>query len=319
MKYEQNLQIKLRDRYRRLYKTGQDAYVTECRYLRSFVLNSPALRAIVESVQRFDPEFIAKDWIDQNINSDGYDWPNTEEGRAKVVWQLLNDLADGNAQINLFAFSFAPFGERDLDAALRCMTDQAIEPFVDYLQERLGTASQTLYLMERLKRRLETFDVNELYARYNTDKKHGEAIYDRYIQKFLFDQGVDYIISQPRSASGEADNIANLGSDDSLVEETKLYNGDNYDVSYIRKGFNQAVQYAHDYGKTVSYLIVINLSENNLQISSDEEATLWPPRLHASGVTVFVIAIRARPMPSASLRGSQKTVAVTRDDLVRLE
>ncbi|WP_329051231.1 hypothetical protein OG738_03795 [Amycolatopsis sp. NBC_01488] len=319
MKYEQNLQVKLRDRYRRLYKTGQDAYVTECRYLRSFVLKSPALRAIVESAERADPGLSVEDWIDQNINSDGYDWPDSEEGRASVIWRLLNDIAQGKANVLQLGTSFAPVGERDIDTILRYMTEQAIEPFVEYLEERLGTASQTLYLLERLKRRLETFDVDELYARYDADKTHGEAIYDRYIQKFLFDQGVDYIISQPRSASGEADNIANVGSDDSLVEETKLYNGDHYDVSYIRKGFNQAVHYAHDYGKTVSHLIVINLSENNLQISSDDDATLWPPRLHASGVTVFVVVIRARPMPSASYRGSQKTVAVTRDDLAHLE
>lgn len=319
MKYEQNLQVKLRERYRRLYKTGQDAYVVECRYLRKFILKSPALSAIVESVERFAPEFDVAEWIDQNVNSDGYDWPDFEEGRAKVVWQFLKDIADENVQPYQLAHSFSPVDERSIDAQLRYLTEQAVEPFVEYLEERLGTASQTLYLLERLKRRIETFDIDELYGQYQENPSRGEEVYDRYIRKFLFDQGVDYIISQPRSASGEADNVAGLEGDDSLVEETKIFNGDSYGVPYIRKGFNQAVQYAHDYGKTVSHLIVLNLSEKNLQISSDEEATLWPPRMHASGVTVFVVVIRARPMPSASLRGSQKTVSVSRDDIVKLE
>jgi hypothetical protein len=196
------------------------------------------------------------------------------------------------------------------------MTGAAIEPFVEYLEERIGTASQTLYLLERLKRRIETFDGAGLLVKYKDDPGHGEAIYDRYIRKFLFDQGVDYVLSQPRSASGDADIVAALESEDALVEETKLYNGDPYGVSYLRKGFNQAIQYAHDYSKTVSHLIIINLSEDNLQLPSDEDTAIWPPRLHSSGVTVYMILVRAANLPSASKLGSQRTVKVLRSDLV---
>jgi hypothetical protein len=135
------------------------------------------------------------------------------------------------------------------------------------------------------------------------------------MQRFLFDQGVE-VISKARSASGEADAVANLDSDDALVVEMKLYDGASNSVSYLRKGFNQAVQYAHDYNKTAAHLVVVNLSGNNLQFESDEDSAMWPPRLHASGVTIYVVTIRSLPMKSASLRGNEKTPLISRRDLV---
>lgn len=316
MRYEQNLQVKLRERYRRLFKSSNDAYATECGYFRKFILRVPVLKAIVDSLQQFDPDLDASEWIKENIDWQGYAWPDSEEGRAKVVWQLVGDVADGKQEPFRIAHAFTTSNSPSILAALRDMTEQAIEPFVEYLEERIGTASQTLYLLERLKRRIEAFDIDELFTEYSNDTAHGEAIYDRYIRKFLFDQGVDYVLSQPRSASGDADIVAELNSEDALVEETKLYNGESYGVAYIRKGLNQAVQYAHDYSKTTAHLIVVNVSNDNLQLPSDEDTGIWPPRLHTAGVTVYIVVIRAAKLPSASNRGSQRTVTVSRSELI---
>lgn len=316
MRYEQDIQVKLRERYRRLFKTGLATYDTECGYLRAFIHRVPALKTITDMIERSLPDLDADSWLKDNIHRRGYSWPDTEEGRAKVIWQLLNNLADGTTAPLQISGGFSPSSGGNTSSQLRDMTEQAIEPFVEYLEERLGTESQTLYLLERLKRRIEAFDAEELHATYEKDSARGEAIYDRYIQKFLFDQGIDYIISQPRSSSGEADIIANLESDDAIVEETKLYNGDSYGKSYLRKGFNQAIQYAHDFNKVSAHLVIVNLSPNNLQLPSDEDPSIWPPRLHSSGVTVYMVSVRALPADSASRRGSQKTVQISREDLV---
>jgi hypothetical protein len=100
------------------------------------------------------------------------------------------------------------------------------------------------------------------------------------------------------------------------VEETKLYDGESYKIAYVAKGFNQAVQYAQDYGKTAAHLIVINLSEHNLQIPSDEDTKLWPQRLQSGGVTVYIVVVRARPLPPASKRGKQPVKTIAREDLI---
>jgi hypothetical protein len=197
------------------------------------------------------------------------------------------------------------------------MTEAAIEPLIEYLEERLGSESEVLYLLERFKRRIEAFDHEELYRAYQANTRQGEAVYDRYLRKFLFDQGVDYPFSQPASASGQADVISELEGDDPLVCEVKLYDGDKYSVSYVGKGLNQAVEYAHDYGKTVAHLVIINLSEHGLQLPSDEDPKLWPPRLNVSGVTVYLVAVRGLPLPSASTRSRPAPKVVKREDLVR--
>ncbi|HEX6341381.1 hypothetical protein [Umezawaea sp.] len=314
MRYERDLQVRIRERYKRLFKTGHDVYDVQCGYVRDFILKSPALRAIVEQLEHSLPELDATKWVADNFDYHNHKWPNSEQGRAKVVWHMLRSFADGSVDPLQISHSFS--NERNINASVREMTEQVMEPFVEYLEERLGTESETLYLLERLKQRIERFDSDELFARYEADTAHGEDIYDRYIQKFLFDQGADHVIAKPRTASGEADVVSNLDSDDALIEETKLYDGASYGVSYIRKGFNQAVQYAHDHGKTAAHLIVINLSDDNLQIASDEDVAIWPPRVHSSGVTVYIVVVRARPSPSASKRGSQKTVQVTREKLI---
>ena len=188
---------------------------------------------------------------------------------------------------------------------------------INFLEYRIGTESDILYLLDKVKRRIEFFDKDRLYEDYLANKGHREDVYDQYVRRYLFDQGVDYPFSQPRSASGAADIVSGLETDDPFVSEIKLYDGDSYGVAYLAKGFNQAVQYAQDYGKTSAYFLVMNLSDHNLHMPSDEDAQMWPPRLHAAGVTVYMVVIRTKPLPSASKHGKQTTKHVVRGDLIR--
>jgi hypothetical protein len=274
VRYERDLQVRLRERYRRLFKTDYQVYGREANYFRQYALGVPALRAIIDSVVRAEPDLDADEWIEKRFTYGSYEWPDTEAGRAKLAWRMIERMATGKSEAVGLAHSFSY--ERNINAGVREMTEKAIEPFIEYLEERIGSESEVLYLLERLKRRIEAFDQEELYAKYGTDTQHGEETYDRYIRKFPFDQGIDNPFSQPRSASGEADIVSGLDRNDPLVEETKLYDGECYNVAYVAKGFNQAVQYAQDYGKTVGHLVVVNLSDHNLQLPSDEEPSIWP-------------------------------------------
>lgn len=314
MRYERDLQVKLQQRYRRLYKSDYSSFSHEVSYFRAFIEQSPALRAIVERLTHENPELDAEQWVSANFTMRQYSWPDTEAGRAKVVWHLINRLADGEDPLAIArSFSF----ETNMSATLRELTEKAIEPFVEYLQEQIGSASEILYMLERFTRRLEAFDQKELHDKYISDTAHGEALYDRYLRRFLFDQGVDYPFSQPKSASGEADVVSGLDSDDPLVCEVKLYAPEkNYDVAYVSKGFQQAVSYAHDYGKNVAYLVTFNLSDQGLQLPTDEDTKPWPPRLHVEGVTVYMVTVQAKPRPSASKRGKSSPRVVHRDELV---
>ncbi|MEU3251075.1 hypothetical protein [Streptomyces sp. NPDC006997] len=314
MRYERDLQVKLQEKYRRIFKADASSFRHEVAYLRDFIQRSPALKAIADRIAGDLPEVDADDWINSKFSFHEYSWPDTESGRVKVAWRLINRWAEGEDPMTQSdAFSY----ETNFNAILRDLTEKVIEPFVEYLQGQIGSASEVLYMLERFTRRLEAFDQAELHEKYEPDTKRGEALYDRYLRRFLFDQGIDYPFSQPKSASGEADVVSGLEGDDPLVCEVKLYDPDkSYGVPYVAKGFQQAVSYAHDYGKNVAYLVIFNLADQGLQLPTDEEAKPWPPRLHAEGVTVYMVVVQAKPRPSASKRGKARPRVVRRDELV---
>src|SRR5262249_47550525 len=124
--------------------------------------------------------------------------------------------------------------ERNLDALCRTATETVVEPLIEWLQEEIGKSSDVLYLLERYVRRVEWFERARLWQTYEAATRR-EDVYDRDLRAFLFDQGIDYPFSQPRSASGEADVVAGTDSDDPLVCEVKLYDGESYNKAYIGK------------------------------------------------------------------------------------
>lgn len=110
--------------------------------------------------------------------------------------------------------------------------------------------------------------------------------------------------------------VAGLDGDDPLVCEIKLYDSKVHDTAYLRKGAAQAIRYAHDYGKNCAYLIVFNLSDERLHLPSDEPAEFRPPRLHVEGVTIFLVAVQAKPVPSASRDTRRQVRTISREQLV---
>ncbi|WP_158691133.1 hypothetical protein [Streptomyces sp. 351MFTsu5.1] len=317
MRYERDLQSKLEQRYSRIYGADYNAFRNAVQYFRDFIQGTPALRAITENLENTNIDVDPDVWVGEKFSMRTYSWPETESGQAKIVWRLVNRWADGE---DPYALGDSFSSDNNLNYVLRDMTDQTIRLFVEYLVEQLGSASQVLYMLERFKRRVEWFDQAELYAKYEADTKHGEDGYDTHLRKFLFDQGIDYPFSQPKSASGQVDVVAGLDGDDPLVCEVKLYDPSRsgYGVPYVAKGFRQALDYAHDYGKSVAHLVTFNLSGQGLQMPTDEGSKPWPPRLHVEGVTVYLVTVNAKPRPSASQRGRATPRIVTRDELVNL-
>lgn len=316
MRYERNLQTQLRERYRQLFKASYMTYRREMEYFRKFIRGAPVLSVIIDNIQHSEPDLDPDKWYTENFNFKQYDFPESEIGRAKFVWRVIERVASG--ELDAFQVSHVFLNSSsNIDERIRMVTEYLVEPLVNFLEFRIGTESDILYLLDKVKRRIEFFDKERLYKEYEANAGRREEVYDRYVRQFLFDQGVDYPFSQPRSASGEADVVSGLETDDPLVSEIKLYDGDSYGVPYLAKGFNQAVQYAQDYGKTSAYLLIMNLSDQNLHMPTDEDVQIWPPRLHTAGVTVYMVVIRAKPLSSASQRGKQTTKQVLRDDLIR--
>lgn len=206
--------------------------------------------------------------------------------------------------------------ERNFDAMLRDFNDIAVEPLIDYLDERLAAETDLLYVLERYRRQVLWFDQDRLWALFESDRAHGEAIYDSDLRRFLFEQGVDFPFSQPEGPSGKPDVLLIDGTDNPLPLELKLFDADRYGVAYLAKGLGQALRYAEDYGHPEAYLVIFNLSDHAVEVFGDDPDAGWPPRFHVDGRTVFIVVIQAAPRLKASASGKPKVTRVERADLI---
>jgi len=318
MRFQQGLQIKLQEHYRRVNMAEGQSFGAEVRYLCEFIATTPALRLEMEVIQRSEPDFDPVAWLGGAVGQGrvGVTWPETSASRLKGCWHVVRSWQDDNAWSRAAGLYFHG-GGREVSPRLRKAASEFVEPICHYLIERLGEASDVLYILERYCRRTAWFTRLELFEHYQNDTAHGEEIYDSDLRRFLFEEGIDFPYPKPRSASGEADLVANLeNGDDPLICEVKLFDGGSYGRPYLAKGFNQAISYARDYGKHVAYLVIFNLTDKLLRLPSDGSVTEKPPRIEEGGVTVYLVEVHALPVASASTRGRAQTYEVTREQLV---
>jgi hypothetical protein len=292
----------------------------EIRLVTNWISTQPALRAIL--AEAGDPGLDFDAW-ERSLVQGGSErlWPTgTETGRASLIWRLMRHIADADVTGESYPAGGYVLGISeggDLNDQTRTFAQRVLQPLFDFLSEQVGAESSLLYVLERYVRRIEWFDRDELYEKYTADTRTGEAVYDKDLRKFLFAEGINMPFSQAKSASGLSDVLSELDTDDPLVCEVKLLDGQDRSKRHLASGVNQVVQYAQDYGKNAAYLVVINLSGRSLELPSDGPSDAWPPHLELAGVRVHLIVVRALPpTASASRQGRAAPITISRDDLI---
>jgi hypothetical protein len=296
----------------------------ETRLVAGWIEQQPTLRALLAEAEREEPGLDPDSLITAlRAGRGGLRWPSqTEEGRAVLIWHLMQRIAaddldgtDGPRIAINYARPVSSGGSNTTDM-WREFAERILRPLFDYLDERIGAESSVLYTLERYIRRVEWFERDDLYQRYLADRQNGEAVYDLDLRKFLFSEGINMPFSQAQSASGLSDVLTDLDTNDPFIGEVKLFDADNHGKRELATGVNQATQYAQDWGKTTGYLVTINLSGRQLELPTDGPKGAWPPYLEVGGVRVYLITVRALPVPTASRQGKPRPVSVTREDLV---
>ena len=122
--------------------------------------------------------------------------------------------------------------------------------------------------------------------------------------------------SQAKSASGLSDVLTDVDTDDPFIGEVKLFNAGNHGKRELATGVNQAIQYARGKNKGSGYLVAVHLSGRQLELPTDGPKGTWPPYLEVGGVRVYLITVRALPVPTASQQGKPRPVSVSREDVV---
>lgn len=134
---------------------------------------------------------------------------------------------------------------------------------------------------------------------------------------FLFDQGIDYPFSTPKSASGRADIVGEIETDDPLIIEIKIFDrAKKYGKDRIKSGFKQIVEYCNDYNKNVGYLVIYNMESVDINFKFKPVSKMFPPSLTFNNRIFYFIVVNTSPRESASKAGAVEEIAVTEAELI---
>ena len=318
MFYLRDLRSRLQERRNRLYRTGFRNYDDELRYFFHFLDENPYIRSLLTTLdESLSLDF--EQWAEEVEKSRLPQLPESEEGRAKVFHQILRrcNTAQHSSEWQRWIRLFSSANR--YDDQVREFTEAVIDPFVNFLHDRIDDASNVLFVIERYKLKVEWFNREELYDLYTSNTSIGEASLDKQLRAALFEGGIDYPFSQPSSPSGEADIVASLGSNDPLVLEVKVFDPErSKNTGHLRQGFHQVLRYANDYNQSLGYLVIFNCSDRQLVVTSTEAMQQdFPPRINYGGKTFFVIPIDIHPHAlSASRERPSTRRVVSHQDLV---
>ncbi|MEU2288558.1 hypothetical protein ABZ614_42870 [Streptomyces sp. NPDC013178] len=168
MKYQQRLQVAVRERLRKLMTAPYSSAGHEVHLAVTWIKSQPALRGLLEEATRAEPGL---DYDRFRAGLDGdmqFIWcSRTEEGRATLIWRLIQDIAKGEAANPYSGWRIASgySNKRNIQDSWREFAEDILQPFFDYLSERVGAESSILHTLERYRTRIEWFDREELYTR----------------------------------------------------------------------------------------------------------------------------------------------------------
>ncbi|MEU9271972.1 hypothetical protein AB0E04_42205 [Streptomyces sp. NPDC048251] len=319
MKYQQRLQVAVRERLRKLMTASYSSAGHEVHLAVTWINSQPALKGLLEEASRAEPGVDRERFRTGLTRSGRFVWPSrTEQGRAALIWELMQDIASkeaSNPDVGLRTAIGYSMQRRHQDS-WREFAEDILQPLFDFLSERVGAESSILHTLERYRTRIEWFDREELYTRFTADTANGEEVYNLDLQRFLFLEGDHITHAKPRSASGEADLIGDLDGRDPLVCDGKIFDGKSRGKSYLVKGVHQIIKYAHDYGQHTAYLVIYNITDKLLELPTDGTPGAWPPYTELAGVRVYFIHVRvAPPTTTASKAGKATRVTLTHAEL----
>ena len=313
-----NLRVQLQERRNRLYRSLYQTYSAELMYLLQFLNDNRYTKCLLTEID-LSTSVDFHEWRKNTYSTGDVRFPNTEEGRAKVCYGILTEWANTDDDGVWITWMQLFSSEISLDAKLRDFTESVVDPFVNFLHDKIDDIGNVLYLIERFKLQVEWFRRNELYCRYKANTSAGEANLDLSLRAGLFDGGIDFPFSQPLSPSGKADIVALLDSDDPMVLEVKVFDPNSgKGKSNLGQGFQQITRYAQDYNQSVGYLVIFNCSESQLVISNEHAPDLeFPPRIAYAGKTFFVVPIDIHPyVLSASKEKPASRIVITPEELI---
>jgi hypothetical protein len=312
-----NLRTNLQEWKNRLHKAPYEQFGHQFKYFLNNLSSKKQLAGILKEISnlhKYDCELLAT--IHNQISSGTEMNFESLEHQAAFCYQFLRYFT-GEYSYDIHQYSLVPGS--NFEQSKSNLIEEYISPIIYVLHDRLDKSSSVIYLLEKYKRRTEWFTNKNLLEQYNSASANYEQILEDDLRLFLFDQGIDYPFSTPSSASGRADIIGEIDTEDPLVVEIKIFDKrKNYGKTRIKDGFSQIVKYANDYNKDVGYLVIYNMNEVELNFNFNENNNVFPPSIYFNNKIFYFIVINCSiQLKPASKIGYLQEVMITESDLTK--
>jgi len=297
--YIKNILSKLEHRADSVLNSNEPNFSNEIKIFYDFIKYNNILNSILKEIEAV--KFDSKQYLDNNKSYDIYNsilFPDDYMDKIALCDAIMKKFMNKNFHCNQSQFINIISGN-SINNMCTEIANRYFNPLYEYFCEQVEEYNNTLYLLNKYRYRTEWFRKEKLFKAYENDTRRGENILTKDLLEYLYDQGIDFLFSTPLSPSGRADIVGLFEKDDSLVLEVKLFDlKKRYDKSYIRKGLNQAIKYASDYGKSTGYLLIFNLSDREIVFEKMENNNF--KEIEIGEKTIFIICVNLYPSESAS-------------------
>jgi len=311
-----NLRTNLQEWKNRLYRSPYDQFSHQLKFLMSNLDTNPQTNSLIkEAINKYPLDIEDFNEMISTYGNRDLMFENEIEQGA-YCFQFLNHFIKKYGKYNLHEYTF--FTSKDFESTKTKIIEQYISPIFYYLHDKLDRLNSTVYLLEKFKKRTEWFTKKEIFENYKSAEKNYEQLLEDNLRLFLFDQGIDYPFSTPLSASGRADIIGEIETEDPLIIEIKIFDrSKGYGKDRIKDGFSQVVKYANDYNKDCGFLVLFNMDDVEINFKFSLSNKIFPPSLIFNNKTFYFVVINCNNSKTASKAKTTIEIEVTEEELIK--
>jgi hypothetical protein len=312
--FVQNLRYKLQRRVRRVHSTRAGLFHYAVIHLWKFLSKSLIFSSLNEELRARIPD--AKETA-QKITQGVQLFGENEIEQAAISSWVVEDCAKALDTYVESKIGIVLHRTRELSDQVEVFYEQIIEPLYDHLDEQIDDKGAILSLITRYQHRAEWFHRERLHRAWDDDTVRGEKALALDLYEYLYEQGIEFYI-EPSSVSGEIDLIAAQTGPEPLLADVKIFCPDrSKGEAYLARGFHQLYTYCRDYNQSCGYLVIFNVSPDDLRISTKNQSQSVSYVTHNNKTIFFVVVDLFLHSEPASKRGVMKCRELKEEDLFR--
>ena len=311
--YVQSLRYKLQKRVARLNSVEPQIFPFTLMQFFRFFDRQPTFTGIISDLLAQLPQY-AED-VERILAGETLHGESEEEAAA-LGYAVLRRAADIESEVKLLNLGYRYVrGALSNHEAIEAIREVFLEPFYEYVDEQLDDQRAMLALLLRYKHRSEWFHREALWKVSQTERR-GEWQLAMDLYSYLYDQGIDFTI-EPSSITGEVDLVAAQGTDDPMLLDAKIFDGEGRGKTYVRKAFRQIYTYTQQHNEPFGYLAIYKTTDRDLCFSLPVRSHI-PVMVH-NHKTIFFVTIDIFPYKEpVSQRAPLEAIVITHQELVAI-